>query len=191
MQYGPYLEKYLASICQYSRKEGKIGNLDVPDGANGGDSVRVLAYLRQCRVAQCHWDMLVINCGLHDIKRYNNGECQVSPVEYQQNLIRIFAQAKELGDQLIWIRTTPVINELHNSRMAEFKRFNEDVIKYNELADQVAASHEVWIIDLNSFCYALGGAEIYQDHVHFTSETQKLQAAFIAGQITVFLGSTP
>jgi len=48
IQYGPYLAKYVAPHCQYSRKEGEVGNMDVPNGANGGDSSMVLEYLRKC-----------------------------------------------------------------------------------------------------------------------------------------------
>ena len=60
--------------------------------------------------------------------------------------------------------------------------------KYNALADRIADSKGARVVDLNSFCHALGGSEIYQDHVHFTNEVQKLQAAFIAGHIIASLG---
>ena len=48
IQYGPYLEKALKGIMTYARKEGEaesLLNLDNPQGANGGDSSMVLAYL--------------------------------------------------------------------------------------------------------------------------------------------------
>lgn len=183
IQYGPYLEKYLASSIHYSRKAGKVGNLDVPEGANGGDSTQVLAYLDQCLAEGKHWAVLLLNCGLHDIRRYDVGRYQVSPAEYEQNVSRILAQAKTLADQIVWIGTTPLINTLHNTRTAEFERFNEDVEMYNEIADRVAAAQGAAIIDLYAFCHALGGAELYQDHVHFTPPVQQLQAAFIAGYL--------
>jgi len=74
--------------------------------------------------------------------------------------------------------------------VSEFERFNEDVEKYNEVADEVAVSKRLWIIDLNTFCQPLGGSEIYQDHAHFTTEIQKLQGAFIAGHINVIVKIT-
>lgn len=49
IQYGPFLEKYLQGIMRYSRKEGTeeaLQNLDIPQGANGGDFSRVVAYLK-------------------------------------------------------------------------------------------------------------------------------------------------
>ncbi len=190
IQYGPYLAKFIAVCCQYSRKEGVIGNLDLPDGANGGDSSMVLAHLHQCITERLHWDFLAINCGLHDIKRFD-GKCQINLMEYEHNLGQIFNLSRELCNQIIWIRTTPVMNEIHNSRMSEFERYNQDVEKYNAVADKIALSNGAWIIDLNAFCHSLGGPEIYQDHVHFTTGIQKLQGAFIAGHINTLVKVIP
>ncbi|MEM7108775.1 MAG: hypothetical protein AAF519_11155, partial [Bacteroidota bacterium] len=50
IHYGPYLAQYLGTDFQYARK-GDNGeafkNLDIPVGANGGDSRMVLDYLRE------------------------------------------------------------------------------------------------------------------------------------------------
>ena len=92
IQYGPYLEKYLGRHGRYSRKEDKIGNMELPEGANGGDSAMVLDYLRLCAAEELHWDLLVINCGLHDIKRYNE-TCQINVADYEHNLRQIYEQA--------------------------------------------------------------------------------------------------
>lgn len=188
IHYGPYLAAYLAPYAHYSRKTGKIGNLDNPEGANGGDSAMVLDYLRTCIDAGRHWDLLLINCGLHDIKRYT-GPRQISPAAYERNVSRIFDLAAELSRRCLWLRTTPVIDALHQARMSEFLRFNADVEAYNAIADAVAAAKGVGVIDLYTFCQALGGAEIYQDHVHFTPAMQRLQAAFIAGAVKAFLSA--
>jgi lysophospholipase L1-like esterase len=190
IHYGPYLEKYSGRRCHYSRKEGVAGNLDDPEGANGGDSAMVLAYLRQCISEGSHWDILVVNCGLHDIKRYA-GSCQISSVEYERHLQQIFEQAGKLCNQIIWMRTTPVVDEIHHSRLSEFERFNADVEKYNALADRIAGSKRAPIIDLNAFCQSLGGSEIYQDHVHFINEVQMLQGAFIAGHLIAWMDLQP
>ena len=74
IQYGPYLEAALAGTWQYARKEGDAEarlNLDIPIGANGGDSGRVLGFLSSWAdsVTAPIYDLMLINCGLHDIKR--------------------------------------------------------------------------------------------------------------------------
>lgn len=191
IHYGPYLEQYLSPWCGYSRKTGRVGNLDEPDGANGGDSSMVLAYLQQCLAAGRQWDVLLINCGLHDVKRAN-GRLQIELVQYKANLAAIFELARQLAAQLVWVRTTPVIDHLHNARMADFKRFNADVERYNAAADRLAAAAADGQIDLNGFCRSLGGAEIFADHVHFTDDIRRLQGAFIAGHLLARLGlATP
>lgn len=188
IQYGPYLAQYLGSCCEYSRKEGRIGNLDIPEGANGGDSAMVLDYLYQCAAKKLHWDLLMINCGLHDIKRYG-GRKQIDSIEYESNLRKIFEQGQALSHRLIWVRTTPVIDEIHNTRIKEFERYNEDVEEYNKIADGIATEVGVRVVNLNRFSRSLGGVEIYQDHVHFTAEVQKLQGAFIVGHIDAVAGT--
>lgn len=182
LHYGPYLEKYIENSLTYSRKEGKLGNLDFPEGANAGDSSMVLNYLNKCKLENLHWDILLINCGLHDIKIYEELH-QINISQYKYNLEQIFYLTNFLSNKTIWINTTQVIDNLHNSLKSEFKRFNKDVEKYNEVAKKIAISNHIPIIDLNGFCKSLGGQEIYQDHVHFIHEIQKLQAAYIAGHI--------
>lgn len=182
IHYGPYLEKYIRNKFIYSRKEGSEGNLDSPEGANGGDSSMVLEYLYKCKSESMHWDLVVINCGLHDIKKID-GEYQISLNEYRKNLIEIFDTLKKLARQIVWVRTTPVIDEIHNSRKKEFGRYNDDVERYNLTADTIANESNAGIIDLYSFTKSLGQFEIYEDHVHFITEIRKLQAAFIAGHL--------
>lgn len=182
IHYGPFLEKYIKERLIYSRKEGSNGNLDLPEGANGGDSSMVLEYLNECKRQNLHWDVVVINCGLHDIKKIN-GVYQINIDNYQKNLIAIFDISKELSKKIVWVNTTPVIDEIHNSRKKEFQRYDEDVVRYNNVADKIAEVNNAYIIDLYSFCKTLGNSEIYQDHVHFKTEFRKLQAAFIAGHL--------
>ena len=72
IQYGPYLEQYLHGFYEYDRKRDEgfsSANLDLPAGANGGDSKMVLDYLKQ-RLEDPGFspDVLLLNCGLHDIK---------------------------------------------------------------------------------------------------------------------------
>src|SRR3569623_656120 len=96
IQYGPYLEQYLAGYLHYARKSGEseaLANLDIPQGANGGDSSMVLKYLRglhQTKSLQA--DVLLINCGLHDIKTDPaTGKKQVTLEDHRRNLQEILA----------------------------------------------------------------------------------------------------
>lgn len=187
MHYGPYLEKYISPYHRYSRKGERIGRLRNPEGVNGGDSSQVLAYLERCKAENMQWDLLVLNCGLHDIRFYETGNNQTSIEEYESNLGEIFTLASQLATHIVWVRTTPVIDELHNPIKNDYKRYNADVEKYNQTADRVVAERGIYSIDLYRFCQCLGREETYCDHIHFTEETRNLQGAFIVGHLISYL----
>ena len=190
MQYGPYLERYLDGVMGYSRKEGDEEarlNLDDPRGANGGDSGRVLAFLRaKAEAGGVDADLLLVNCGLHDIKMDpGTGARQVSIEEYRENLEGVVEAARRMGCPLVWIRTTPCDERVHNSRGLAFQRFAADCGAYNLVADEVMAASGVPTIDLHTFTSNLG-EDLYCDHVHFNEPVRQKQAAFIAGWLMAF-----
>lgn len=194
--YTPYLAKDLSNNFRFSRKES-IGTgptyLDFPTGnpdadymanANGGDSRMVLAYLR-ARFAEKDFraDVLVLNCGLHDIKRNpTTNDVEVRAEEYRGNLVAIQELIRGKKMDLIWINTTPVDDAIHNSRMHEYHRFDVDVREYNAISAEVFGRTHTPTVDLYTFTKRLG-SEHYIDHVHYDEPTRALQAAYIAGFI--------
>ena len=114
--YGPYLEQYLTGLLTYSRKEGMPGQPNEPNGANGGDSALVLRYLDACRIGGCRWDYLLVNCGLHDIRTdLQTGSKQVEPMNYRRNVQAIVDVGRLVAGRLFWVRTTPVVDAIHNA----------------------------------------------------------------------------
>lgn len=189
IQYGPHLERFLQGIYHYDRKRNSgsrkaEADLDQAAGANGGDSDRVLAYLRTRRAENpIEADVLVLNCGLHDIKVEGTGPRQVPLDEYENNLKEILEESRQGGWKLIWVRTTPVVDEIHNRR-ASFQRHGADVVAYNAVADRVMGEAGVPVVDLFSFTEKFL-PEGYCDHVHFTEEVRVAQAAFLAGALSL------
>ena len=180
IHYGPYLQTMLTGVMTYSRKTAPDGSLD--ERANGGDSSMVLDYLRSLQ-ADRPFDILLINCGLHDIKRdVTTHAVQVSLDQYEANLHEILAQAQRLAIRTIWVRTTPVVDERHNRLNTVSQRFAADVEAYNAAADRIMQEHDIAAIDLFTFTRNLG-PDVYIDHVHFTDEVRAQQAAFIAGHL--------
>jgi lysophospholipase L1-like esterase len=182
IHYGPYLQTMLTGVMAYSRKTAPDGSTDDSGAANGGDSSMVLDYLKTLQPDR-PFDLLLINCGLHDIKRdVATHAVQVPLDRYEANLRAILAQAQRLATRMIWVRTTPVIDERHNRLNTTFQRFEADVETYNAAADRIMRER----IDLFTFTRNLG-PDIYADHVHFTDEVRAQQAAFIAGHL--YLGA--
>ncbi|HEX7008979.1 MAG TPA: SGNH/GDSL hydrolase family protein [Phycisphaeraceae bacterium] len=192
VQYGPHLERMLQGVCRYTRKTGEEQarkNLDVPRGANGGDSRMCLTFLRS--LERLDADVMLLNCGLHDIKSPpNGGPLQVPMDEYERNLHALVARVAQLGPDLIWVRTTPVDESQHNTPEMGFWRFNRDVDAYNAIADAVMAQHNVPVADLHTFTRSLGPLnELLHDGRHYIEPVQKLQAAFLAGYVQARLQS--
>ncbi len=185
MQYHPYLEKFLEGRFQYSRKTGETAaalNLDIPTGANGGDSGMVVQFLLALqRAGGLAADWLLVNCGLHDIKRNPvTGVRQVPAEQYPENLRQIVALAKAMKLKLVWINTTPADEAVHNAKSKEFHRFAADVVECNHVAAEVMGAAGVPMIDLFTFTTRLG-PDLYCDHVHFHDAVREKQASFIAG----------
>ena len=192
IQYGPYLEQYLAGRYHYARKEGTelaLQNLDNAQGANGGDSSQVLAYLKAMQASGgIPADVLLLNCGLHDLRTIPATDTkQVTPDQYEANLLAILETAQGMGLKVVWVRTTPVVDEVHNTGRADtdFHRYAVDVDVYNAIADSVMRLSKVPSIDLYTFTRNLG-PDVYCDHVHFHEHVREKQAAYIAGWLELF-----
>jgi lysophospholipase L1-like esterase len=186
VHYGPYLKRMLQGAFLYDRQREAgqtLEDLDNPVGANAGDSRQVLKFLRKQSKRRVHYDILLLNCGLHDLRTdpQTQGK-QVPAEEYRQNLQSLLRLAKEMCVSTVWVRTTPVDDERHNSRDVGFNRYDRDVVHYNEVADAVMKENQVPVIDLYSFTRNLGN-DVYCDHVHFKEEVTALQAAFVAGHL--------
>jgi lysophospholipase L1-like esterase len=191
IDYGPHLQAALGDSILYDRKGGAGARLADPlhaTSANGGDSAMVLAYLRERRgLDPIRADLLLINCGLHDIKRTPAGSAlQVPADQYRENLRAIVEEARATGARMAWVRTTPLIDEVHNARQKAFHRFSSDLDAYNRIADEVMRQCAVPLIDLHGFTLTCGPA-LYRDHVHFTPAVQREQGAYLAGWVRGWL----
>ena len=194
LHYHQYIKKLLENKAQYYRK-GSTGEVQEalndpnnPFGANGGDSNLVVEYMEELKNKNKKFEILLINCGLHDIRvdRRNN-KIQLDENQYRENLNKIIEISKDLSNKLIWISTTPVNDEIHNSRNDGYLRYNKDVQKYNELAQNVMKINNIKIIDLYEFTQKLKSQEMYRDHVHYNEEICEKQAQFIYNNIKELL----
>ena len=160
MHYGPSLEAALRQKFRYARKtavEVDSLGLDIPPGPNGGDSNRVVLFLERMVSRGCFRpDILLVNCGLHDIRRPMVGdEIQVDAATYRANLRRIIALARQIEALLVWVLSTNVIDSLHARKATETRRFNSDMEAYNQIAIEEMRAAGVPVIDLNAYTRGL------------------------------------
>lgn len=195
IHYGPYLEKHLRGVMGYARKEGEeeaLLNLDQPNGANGGDSSMVLSFLRgKAAAGGIDADLLLVNCGLHDIKTHRDTGKKQIPIEaYATNLRAIIKTTAAMKPQLIWIRTTPLDETVHNAHDVAFLRYNADHAAYQRVADDIMREAGIPVIDLHTFTANLGDTP-FADHVHFPEPIREKQAAYIAGWLAAYRQTLP
>lgn len=194
IQYGPHLEKYLAGQLRYQRKNGEaeaLLNLNNPVGANGGDSSMVLAYLEGlAKSVSFQPNILAINCGLHDIKWDKAAsKIQVSIEDYRKNLQAIVAIANGKKWDLVWIKTTSVVDAIHNKPTSALCRFHKNSHEYGQVEREVMEQAKIPVLDLQTFTDKLGTPEeVFCDHVHYTEPVREKQACYIAGWMSAYHG---
>jgi lysophospholipase L1-like esterase/dienelactone hydrolase len=152
---------------------------------NGGDSANFLDKLHQW-VASEKPEVISFNCGLHDLKRSKaTKKHQVEPADYESNLRKIVDQLRrETAASLAFANTTPVIDERHARRKADFDRSEEDVKRYNAIAARVMQDAGVPINDLH-WVIELAGADqvLGTDGTHYTPAGYELLADAVADSI--------
>ena len=193
--YGKYLEGYLKEDFSFDRKRDDLGlpkSSGIHKGSNGGDSRSALAYLTErFKDPSFSPDVLLLNCGLHDIKvNPKDGSYQVNSEDYKKNLKAILELTKDKNLKLVWVRSTPVVDSIHNPprRKNSFQRHAADVIAYNKIADSLMHDANIPLIDLYTFTKNVGGDSSYIDHVHYNDKVRQLQAAYIAGSLRSICG---
>lgn len=174
--YFPFLQECLRGAFVLSKNE------------EAGDSSLVITVLKKLMAeGGPDADVLLVNCGLHDIKTpLAGGSKQVPLGQYRRNLKEIIALARKTRAEMVWVRTTPVDDATHNRRRGmEFHRFAADVAAYNRAADRIMKAAGVPMIDLYAFTLTQG-PKLYMDHVHYRMEIRRRQAAFLAGWLTAW-----
>ncbi|MGH2355338.1 MAG: GDSL-type esterase/lipase family protein [Chloroflexota bacterium] len=171
MGYAPLVDRRLAGKAVVINPE-----------PNGGDSANVLRRLEEW-VIQEQPDVVHLNCGLHDLKRLKaSGQYQVPLAQYEANLQEIVARLRgNTSAALVFATTTPILDERHAGRGADFDRFEEDVRRYNACAVAVMQAAGVPIHDLH-WVVEHGGVEtmLVGDGTHYTPAAYERLAEAVA-----------
>jgi lysophospholipase L1-like esterase len=112
-------------------------------------------------------DLVHLNCGLHDLQYMHDLTRQTVPIaEFEANVRRIFEQIQEHGINLIWATITPINEQWYNCKPHK-RRFEADVLAYNECASKIARERQVPINDLYRVAMAAGRDQVVDpDGVH-------------------------
>lgn len=110
------------------------------------------------------------NCGLHDLKFSKKGAAHQVPVDdYERNLRLIVAKLRARTPHVYFATTTPIVDDRHAARKADFDRFDKDVKAYNERALKVMRELNVPVSDLDRIVRDGGPADLLgKDGTHYT-----------------------
>jgi lysophospholipase L1-like esterase len=172
MGYTPTVVNHLSDVAEVMHNPG-----------NGGDSANVLACLDDW-LAEAQPDVVVLNCGLHDLKRARDTKEHQVPLDaYRANLEAILTRLRPADCHVVWVTITPVIDARHQA-MKPFDRHNVDVEEYNEMARAVMDENEVAVIDLERAAKDLGLEDgLTEDGVHFTHEAYVRLGEFVTDRL--------
>jgi isoamyl acetate esterase len=135
-------------------------------------------------VPRGEFDLVHINCGLHDI-RYDPGRDRPvsSPQEYEANLRKIFAHLAASGAAVVWATSTPIDEAMHNGNKPS-RRFRSDLLAYNRLSASLARSFGFRIHDLHDLLsQAPLESLLLPDGVHYNRTGNALIGQHIADAI--------
>ncbi len=129
-----------------------------------------------------HWDLVVFNWGLHDLRRRDTVPA-VSQSEYAKSLTILATRIIAKSDHALFVTTTPV-----PPKAADWK--NDDVDLYNHTAIEIMEELGVPVCDLS-----LLAAEVHADHgkmprdsdIHYDREGYRLLAKPVAGAMRAIL----
>lgn len=136
---------------------------------NGGTSANLLAHLEEWMI-RTNFDLIHLNCGLHDLAIYKGAETNTIQLEqYKKNVETIIRRIRsETSTLLIWATTTPVIYERHHMNTG-FDRMEDDVRLYNKVADRIMSKYRVPVNDLYKTVEEAGREKyLAVDGVHFS-----------------------
>ncbi len=156
--YAPFVAKKLEGIADV-----------ISPKDNGGDTANTLKMLDKWLEAGKPV-VVHINCGLHDLKfGKKTNAFQVPPDDYAKNLKAIVERLRKETLHVMFATTTPILDDRHAGRKADFDRFDKDVKAYNERAVKMMLELGVPVDDLYRVVQDGGPAELLgKDGTHYT-----------------------
>lgn len=136
---------------------------------NGGDTENTLKLLDGW--LDEHKPLVVhINCGLHDLKFSKAAKTHQVPLDrYEANLREIVERIRKTTPHVIFATTTPILDDRHTLRKADFDRFDRDVDAFNARAVKVMKELDVPVNELNRIVKDGGpNALLNKDGTHYT-----------------------
>jgi dienelactone hydrolase/lysophospholipase L1-like esterase len=138
------------------------------------------AWLADAKPAVVHY-----NCGLHDLKLSKKTKTHQVPIDrYAENLKAIAAKLRAVTPHVVFANTTPILDDRHAARKADFDRLDADVRRYNDTAVAALLPLGVPVHDLNRIVRENDPAKLLgKDGTHYTPAANERLADAVADVI--------
>ncbi len=135
-------------------------------------------------------DLIHLNAGHFDLGRINN--INQTPLDrYALNIEQIIKLLHKIKPQasIVWASTTPVHDVYSAKKTSKIQYFNEDVIRYNATAFQVAERMGIGLNDLYTLTMESGGPNLLDENGRdFRDNGNRHLAQWVAYTIKLFAG---
>lgn len=171
MNYHNAAKEALTGIANYHRIEGN--GFSVIHGVNNAE-----LWLGNYHEKGFHWDVILFNHGLHDLKQAYDAETDtfgayaVSLEDYKANLEKLIGILKRTGATLVWTSTTPIPNDRKGSyarRKGVARIFNAAAMKVMQRHSEIITNDLYRLVDDSS----LFDEWRKGDDVHFYEEKER------------------
>jgi hypothetical protein len=153
-----------------------------PLDQNVGPSTMLLTYMKAIESQNVYADVLIMACGLHDIKHVDGEDMPMVSIEvFRKNLDRVFVRVRTIAREGIWVLMPPVFDHHHNRRL-DHKRYDRERIAYNHAVIDAARRHDILVIDSKDVLGAFDERCLI-DHVHLDLRHTKRYAKGICLKI--------
>ena len=175
--YTPAVAAELAGVAEVVHSPG-----------NASDCTNIIANV-DAWLAEANPQVVVLNCGLHDVKREDEkrDHCRV-PLEFYKTILpAIIDKVLGNGRRALWVNTTPVIEKRHQA-VKPFARYNKDVDACNKAARGIAKKAGLPIVNLNKTVLRMDiESAMTEDGAHFLPEAYDVLGKKVAARLREML----
>jgi len=129
-------------------------------------------------------DIVHFNCGHWDAAQFAGNEPLTTEAEFRRNIRLIIESIRNLfpNAKIVFATTTPM-NPVN--RECVCPRSTEDIIRYNQIAEEVVSEHNIPINDLFAVTKDWD-ASCFADYCHFTPDSNKILGKIVAERLKTY-----
>ena len=154
--------------------------------AQYGDNIADAYHRALNEVSSRKFDLIILNIGINDLRRRKNSDLQLdfsegARIMYWEKLLEFL---QSTGAKVAVIGLLPVVEDKYTED-ASLIRYNSDVVRYNEIINDICAEYNVPFFARYDKWKARDLQTLYQDATHPNTQGHKL----LAEEIFEFLQS--